>query len=95
MKKMTKYFKEELAPSDIDIQFNINDDVYRACALHDSLHMAISGARLDSPRVLKRVAKRFEFQAESDAWKGSTTIEERNLYRRLAKYLRSHAERKS
>lgn len=97
MKKRKKrlYVKERLSPGDIDVQFNINDDTYRACALYDAFHMAMCSARLDSPRVLKRVAKRFEFQVESDAWKGSTTIEERNLFRRLAKYLRSHADRKS
>ncbi len=83
--------KEKLKQSDIQVQFNMDDDIYAACALHDKLHMSIVHCSLVSSRVLFRVAKRFSYQAKDPGWRGATTLTERNLYRALAKHLRAKA----
>ena len=86
-KKKNKRDKEKLEPSDIDVQFNMDDSIYQAAACYDRLQLAIAHSHLASGVVLTRVAKRFQFQAESKYWKACTTKSERNLYRRLAKHL--------
>ncbi len=86
-KKKSKRDKEKLEPQDINVQFNMDDEVYQASACYDRLQLAIAHSSLASSPVLTRVAKRFKFQAESEYWKACTTKAERNLYRRLAKHL--------
>ncbi len=87
--------KEKLKKKDIQVQFNMTDDVYVASALYDKLHMSIVHSHLASSRVLRRVAKRFAFQAKDPGWRGATTKSERNLYRSIAKHLKDQARLKS
>ncbi len=93
-KKKSKRNKEKLEPEDINVQFNMDDEVYQASACYDRLQLAIAHSSLASAPVCRRVAKRFTFQAESEYWKACTTVAERNMYRRLAKYLEDLAGRK-
>ncbi len=92
--KNKKHDSEKLEPDDINVQFNYSDDVYQASACYDRLQLAIAHSSLASAPVCRRVAKRFTFQAESEYWKACTTVTERNMYRRLAKYLEDLARRK-
>ena len=93
-KKKSKRDKEKLEPQDINVQFNMDDEVYQASACYDRLQLAIAHSHLASMAVLTRVAKRFKFQSESEYWKACTTVSERNLYRRLAKHLLDEARGK-
>ncbi len=86
---------EKLKTRDIQVQFNMSDDVYQCCALYNSIHMSLVESHLASSRVLRRVAKRFAFQAKDSGWRGATTRSERDVYRSIAKHLKDKARRKS
>jgi len=78
-----------------DDAFNFNSDLHHVAAVYVEFQMAVARSNLSPSRVLKVVAERFEFQAEDDTWRGCTTKAERNLYRRIAKFLHNTAERKT
>lgn len=84
--------KEKLKENDIQVQFNLSDDIYQCCALYNTIHMSIVESHLASSKVLRRVAKRFSFQAKDPGWRGATSRTERDVYRAISKHLKAQAE---